>query len=179
MEEIEETDSNQQLCNKLIEEIMAECGDLILKIFHKQNLTYSRGINFENLLDIIRESHDQESEIILNKIQKKFMEKIINNFISGFKKNKKENKENNVKNENINKNLLQKKEIKCLECREEIIKKMNYNSKDNNIFNSVDREQLYNVLILPNNYGFNEKKEAKTNIKINDINIGKNIINET
>ena len=179
LEEIEETDSNQQLCNKLIEEIMAECGDLILKIFHKQNLTYSRGINFENLLDIIRESHDQESEVILNKIQKKFMEKIINNFISGFKKNKKENKENNVKNENINKNLLQKKEIKCLECREEIIKKMNYNSKDNNIFNSVDREQLYNLLILPNNYGFNEKKEAKTNIKINDINIGKNIINET
>ena len=73
MEEIEETDSNQQLCNKLIEEIMAECGDLILKIFHKQNLTYSRGINFENLLDIIRESHDQESEVILNKIQKTLM----------------------------------------------------------------------------------------------------------
>ena len=46
--EIEEADKGQQFCNKIIEEIMAECGDSILKIFHNHNMTYSNGINLEN-----------------------------------------------------------------------------------------------------------------------------------
>ena len=77
LDEIEETEKNKHICNKLIEDIMTECGDLILKIFHKQNLTYSKAINLENLIDIIKESHDKESENILEMIQEKFMEKII------------------------------------------------------------------------------------------------------
>ena len=180
LDEIEETDRNQHICNKLIEEIMAECGDLILKIFHKQNLTYSKGINFENLIDIIRESHDKESENILNKIQQKFMEKIINNFISGSKLNKNEKKKEDTKIENVNKNIINKKEIKCLDCQEKDKKEININNKDNNIFNSVDREQLYELLILPNKYGFNEKqeKENKNEKGLNDIKIAKNFINE-
>ena len=182
LEEIEETYKNQQICNKLIEEIMAECGDLILKIFHKQNLTYSKGINFENLIDIIRESHDKESENILKKIQQKFMEKIINNFISGAKLNKNEKKEEDtkIKNTNISENIINKREIKCLDCQEKD-KEINMNNKDNNnIFNSVNRNKLYQLLILPNKYGFNEKKEKenKNQKDLNHIKIGKNFINE-
>ena len=166
MEEIEETDKNQYICNKLIEEIMAEFGDLILKIFHKQNLTFSNGINFQSLKDIIRESHDKESENILLKIQQKFMEKIINNYISGSKLNKKEDKEKNKQKENINKNIIQKREIKCLECQEKDKKGINKKNKYNNIFNSIDKEQLYQLLILPNKYKFNEKREKEKKFKI-------------
>ena len=44
---------------------MTECGDLILKIFHKRNVTYCKAINLEYLIDIIKESHDKENENIL------------------------------------------------------------------------------------------------------------------
>ena len=54
---------------KLIEEIMSECGDMILKIFHSNNLTYSNGMNFENLLDIIHKKNDQESIKIINMVK--------------------------------------------------------------------------------------------------------------
>ena len=124
LDEIEETEKNKHICNKLIEDIMTECGDLILKIFHKQNLTYSKAINLENLIDIIKESHDKESENILEMIQEKFMEKIINNFISGCKLNKNEEKKNENKNDikNIGCNMIQKKEIKCLQCQKKSMK---------------------------------------------------------
>ena len=50
--------------------------------------------------------------------------------------------------------------------------------KDNNIFNSVNREQLYQMLNLPNNYGFNEMKEKSNSKYINNKNKGNNFINE-
>ena len=165
LEEIEETDKNQYICNKLIEEIMVEFGDLILKIFHKQNLTYSNGINFQNLMDIIRGSHDKESEEILEKIHQKFMEKIFNNYISGSKLNKNKKKEKDSNDEKRNKNIIQKREIKCLECQEKDKNGIKRNNKDNNIFISVDRKQLYQLLILPNKYGFNEKKEKEKKLQ--------------
>jgi hypothetical protein len=48
---------------------MSECGDMILKIFHSNNLTYSNGMNFENLLDIIQKKNDQESIKIINMVK--------------------------------------------------------------------------------------------------------------
>lgn len=48
---------------------MSECGDMILKIFHSNNLTYSNGMNFENLLDIIHKKNDQESIKIINMVE--------------------------------------------------------------------------------------------------------------
>ena len=36
----EEKENSQQIYTKMIEEIMTECGDFILKIFHSHNLTY-------------------------------------------------------------------------------------------------------------------------------------------
>ena len=182
LDEIEETDKNKLLCNKLIEDVMNECGDAILKIFHSKNLTYGNGINFENLIDIIKESHDKEAENVLNTINKKLMEKIVNNFISGFrnnKENKKEEKKEKVNNlqkkENINN--INKKELKCLECEEKDKNNINRNN-DNNIFNSVNREQLYQLLNLPNNYGFNEMKGNLSEKYLGNKNIGNNLISE-
>jgi len=67
--ENQERDSTQQIYVKLIEEIMSECGDMILRIFHSNNLTYSNGMNFENLLEIIQKNNDQESIKIINMVK--------------------------------------------------------------------------------------------------------------
>jgi WD40 repeat protein len=56
---VEEKEQNKHM--KLIEEIMSECGDLILRIFHSNNLTYSNGMNFEHLMEIIQRNNDEES----------------------------------------------------------------------------------------------------------------------
>ena len=53
---------------RLIEDIMSECGDAILRIFHSNNLTYSSGMNFENLMDIIQKKNDPESIKVLNMV---------------------------------------------------------------------------------------------------------------
>ena len=180
LDEIEETEKNKHICNKLIEDIMTECGDLILKIFHKQNLTYSKAINLENLIDIIKESHDKESENILEMIQEKFMEKIINNFISGCKLNKNEEKKNENKNDikNIGCNMIQKKEIKCLQCQKKDKNEIIFNRcvNEHNVFNSDYKELLDQLLILPNKYGFYEKNENKKEKNINNTDIGKKVI---
>ena len=155
IEDIEETDKSNQVCNKLIEEIMSEYGDMILKIFHKNNLTYSNGINFNNLIEIIQNSKDEKSLNLLKMINEKFMKRIIDNFISGIK-NKKLDKDKEKKV--IKKEIIKKREIKCLECQ-----KNNNHIKDkdieNNIFNSVNRELLAELINLPNEYGFYSKKE--------------------
>ena len=49
---------------------MSECGDMILRIFHANNLTYSNGMNFENLLEIIQKNDDQESLKVMNTVFK-------------------------------------------------------------------------------------------------------------
>jgi hypothetical protein len=62
------TSSTSFFQTKIIEEIMSECGDLILRIFHQNNLTYSNGINFEQLLEIIQKNGDQESLRIMQTV---------------------------------------------------------------------------------------------------------------
>lgn len=61
---------------------MAECGDSILKIFHNHNMTYSNGINLENLSEIIQKSQDEKSANILKSITDKFMKKMMDNLLS-------------------------------------------------------------------------------------------------
>lgn len=67
VEHVEE-DSTQQMYIKLVEEIMSECGDTILRIFHSNNLTYSNGMTFENLIEIIQQKNDEESLKIVNMV---------------------------------------------------------------------------------------------------------------
>lgn len=67
---------------------MSECGDLILRIFHSNNLTYSSGMNFETLYEIIQKKNDPESLRIINmvkalitKLNEKFMKRICDSFL--------------------------------------------------------------------------------------------------
>jgi hypothetical protein len=150
----------------MVEEIMAECGDMILKIFHTHNLTYSNGINFENLLEIIQKSKDEESIKILNMINEKFMNKLMENFVNGMKQPQRK-KENKVVCEE--KKIVKKKEVKCLKCLKEKINKIEVLPKEN----SFD----FSLLNLPNKFNFNEnlekeiekkEKEKESNDKIKD-----------
>ena len=154
--DLEVTDKNSQLCNKLIEEIMTECGDVILKLFHSHNLTYSNGINLEKLNEIMQNSKDSKTAEILKKITDKFMKKMLDNLLNTSNTTKNNEKKTEKKKEK--KKVIQKNEIKCLECRNDTNKKK---ETDNNIFNSVDRELLNQLLILPNNYSFNSANESK------------------
>ena len=131
---------------------MTECGDVILKLFHSHNLTYSNGINLERLSEIIQNNNDQKTKDIIKKITDKFMKKMMDNIMESVDK-KKEKKPEKKKEK---KKILQKNEIKCLECSQ------NKNKNNYNIFNSVDRELLNQLLILPNNYGFDVEKENQT-----------------
>ena len=150
----EKENEQQQMGVKMVEEIMSECGDMILKIFHNHNLTYSNGINFENLLEIIQKSDDQESLKVLNMINEKFMKKLMDNFINGMKP-KKEKKEVKKENKQIATN-----NIKCNDCLSKKVKKIEV--KPN--LNDFD----VNLLNLPNLLGFNEnieKEKKKKNEK--------------
>ena len=156
-DEIKE-DKTQELCNNIIEEIMKEYGDVILKAFHKNNMTYNSGLNFQNILEIMQKNGDDNS---FQMIQKIFLEKIMKNFsqfeLSKTQKGEKVDKNKNQKKEQVS----QKYEIKCYDC------KLNENSKNinekndegNNIFNCVDKEELKQLLVLPNHCEFNVLNE--------------------
>ena len=158
--EIEETDKGQQFCNKIIEEIMAECGDSILKIFHNHNMTYSNGINLENLSEIIQKSQDEKSANILKSITDKFMKKMMDNLLSIENNSKNKEKKGKVKKKE-KKKIIKKRDIKCLECsqNDNNPNKNKVIEEGNNIFNSINRNQLNDLLHLPNYYGFNELNE--------------------
>ena len=159
LDELEETEKSNQLCNKLIEEVMSEWGDIILKIFHNHNLTYSNAITFESLIDIIKRSKDEKSETILQKINEKFMKKIMDNFISGVKK-KKNIVDKEEENKEEKKEIIEKREIKCLKCQNHGDGK---SEKEINIGNSTDDDQIKQLLILPNKFDFNSLKEKTMN----------------
>ena len=158
--EIEETDKGQQFCNKIIEEIMAECGDSILKIFHNHNMTYSNGINLENLSEIIQKSQDEKSANILKSITDKFMKKMMDNLLSIENNSKNKEKKGKVKKKE-KKKIIKKRDIKCLECSQNDNNSNNNKviENGNNIFNSINRNQLNDLLHLPNYYGFNKLNE--------------------
>ena len=148
-EDIREVDNDFQMYNKLVEEVMAECGDSILKLFHSNNLTYN-GINLEKLNEIIRNSEDEKTKTMLKSITDKFIKKLSENI---FSRDKYKKKEKIQKKPPEKPKIIKKREIKCSECNP------NYINNDNNIFNSIDREQLNQLLVLPNNYSFNKLNE--------------------
>ena len=148
-EDMREVDNDFQMYNKLVEEVMAECGDSILKLFHSNNLTYN-GINLEKLNEIIRNSEDEKTKAMLKSITDKFIKKLSENI---FSRDKYKKKEKIQKKKPEKPKIIKKREIKCSECNP------NYINNDNNIFNSIDREQLNQLLVLPNNYSFNKLNE--------------------
>ena len=128
---------------------MKEHGDVILKTFHKNNMTYNSGINFANFFKMMQKSGEEKStQIIFNTFIDKFKNafmKLELNENEKINKNKKEAKKEN--------NNIQKRDVKCCECK---LKNNNkFKNDDNNIFNCVDKEQMKQLLILPNNFEFN------------------------
>jgi len=65
---------------KLVEEFMSEYGDLILKVFHKNNFTYSSGMTWENLLRIVTQEDDEDSKELLKKFNEELIKKMQNHF---------------------------------------------------------------------------------------------------
>jgi len=55
---------------------MTEYGDLILKIFHKNNFTYSSGMTWENLLKVVLAENDEESRELLIKVNYCFLKQL-------------------------------------------------------------------------------------------------------
>jgi len=55
---------------------MSEYGDLILKVFHKNNFTYTSGMTWENLLRIATQEDDEESRELLQKFDKELIKKM-------------------------------------------------------------------------------------------------------
>ena len=148
-------DKSQELCNNIIEEIMKEHGDVILKTFHKNNMTYNNGINFANFLQMMQNGGEGNSsqkiiDLFFDKI-KNILYNIETNNMN--KKNKKEEKKEEKK-ENVN---VPKRNVKCSEC--ELKNNNEYKNDENNIFNCVDKEQMKQLLILPNNFEFNVLNE--------------------
>ena len=150
LNDIEESDKSSQAYNKIFEEIMTEYGDDILTLFHNNNLTYGNGISLEKLNEIIHQNQDINTKNFIKSITDKFLKKIMENILLSRYNTTKKNERPEKKIEK--KNHEKKREIKCSSCHP------NYNN-DNNIFNSVDREQLNQLLIFPNNYSFNKSNE--------------------
>ena len=48
---------------------MTEYGDLILKIFHKNNYTYSSQMTLDSLIQMVSSDSDQESRRVLQKVR--------------------------------------------------------------------------------------------------------------
>ena len=144
-------DKSLELCNTIMEDIMKEYGDAILKTFHKNNVTQNSGINFVNLLEIMERNGNNSgqnfNQIFINKFTQVFAKMELNKNQNDKNKKQEKNKENNIP----------KREIKCYEC--EMKNNIEYKSYDNNIFNCVDKDQLKHLLNLPNNFEFNVLNE--------------------
>lgn len=85
-EEIENNDDNIEkeneyyaFCNRIVEEIMNEWSDVIFKIFHENNMPFSKDINFGNLLEIIQHNRSPESEKILHLVNEKIFKSLTEN----------------------------------------------------------------------------------------------------
>ena len=48
---------------------MSENGDLILKVFHSNNITYSSGMTWDNLLKVITREEDEDSRRLNQKVK--------------------------------------------------------------------------------------------------------------
>ena len=147
----EDTDKSQQIFTKMVEEIMNECGDLILKIFHSHGLTYSNGLNFSTLLEIIQSDKNEESAKILKTINEKFITKLNENLLqSQQSQTNQENKEKNKKNSDGKRSENIEKVIKCLKC---------YKINLETLSKKPEGKMIEKVLTFPNKYNFNKNKE--------------------
>ena len=148
--EKEDEDSNDDkdneyyaLCYKIVEEIMNECSDVIFKIFHQNNVPFSKDINFGNLLEIVQRNNSPESQMILKILNEKIYKSLTENLLKvGLGKN-----QNNTLAKSKEKIKEKVNEIKCTKCNN---KSVNYIQ---NIISTIDID----LLTFPNHYNFNDE----------------------
>ena len=99
--------------NGIMEEVLSESGDMILKIIHSNNINYSSEINYETLVETLQSSNDPRTLEVLNHINKKLQDKLIQHL---------QNKLCSVKEPVKSKDLINKMEdikILCNLCKED------------------------------------------------------------
>ena len=146
----EEEDNNDDkdneyyaLCYKIVEEIMNECSDVIFKIFHQNNVPFSKDINFGNLLEIVQRNNSPESQMILKLLNEKIYKSLADNLLKVSLGNNQITKNTKCKEktkEKIN-------EVKCTKCNNKNVQNIQ------KIITNID----INLLTLPNHYNFNEE----------------------
>ena len=144
-DDVEDRLSNDyyKICSKILEEIMSEYSESILKIFHENNIAFSNGVNFQQLLEIIEQNRTTESVKILNLLNEKII-KSLNECLMNSVMKKNNVKENKKGNEEGNKeNVVKGNNVKCVEC------KGGY-KEDNRMIKGVGK----GMLELPNKVGF-------------------------
>eukprot|EP00347_Sterkiella_histriomuscorum_P001337 403372417 len=66
-----------QIYLSIIEELMQEYGDLILKVFHRHNFTYCANMDWQSLIQTIEEQDDQESKELLKILNDRLIRKVM------------------------------------------------------------------------------------------------------
>lgn len=123
----------------IMEEVLSESGDMILKLIHSSNLSYSNDINYETLMDTITRNNDPKAKELLEILNQKLKEKLLENLT-----NKMTGK--STKNEEIKKNKLQEKEkiihVMCGKCNSNNGECSNFFYENyNGVFNECKEEE--------------------------------------
>lgn len=120
---------------KIIEEFMSENGDLILKVFHSNNITYSSGMSWDNLLKLIIRQEDADSRRLytrLNEVLLRNMQQFLQNPQSMASQEPRESNESQEKPKKTEFRAIYDKPT-CVKCREkQMIKTMEKDSLDLN-----------------------------------------------
>ena len=146
---------------------MSECGDLILRVFHSNNLTYSSGMNFENLYEIIQKKNDPESMKIINmvnltftKLNEKFMKRICESLIESRSNINKEKKKKEIPKQKLE-NAIHEVNIKCLKCQ---------NIQIQEFFTRTEQDQLLNSFPNSNDsFSSLREKDMRADLRYNDL----------
>ena len=117
-EDVEDRLSNDyyKICSKILEEIMSEYSESILKIFHENNIAFSNGVNFQQLLEIIEQNRTTESVKILNLLNEKII-KSLNECLMNSVMKKSNGKESKKGSEGNKENVVKGNNVKCVECK--------------------------------------------------------------
>ena len=151
LKKYDERNRSQEIYSKMLEDIMSECGDAILKIFHSHNLTYSTGISLMDLMDTIRQTKDESSMRTLKEVNDKFMKKMMENLVNEARS--KLNKTKVTKKETV----VKERKVSCVNCSSQC-------NSVNDITNVNRMNDFHDIMKLPNrNNSFSEIKKDETN----------------
>ena len=149
-EEKEKEDNNDDkdneyfvMCYKIVEEIMNECSDVIFKIFHQNNVPFSKDINFGNLLEIVQRNNSPESQMILKLLNEKIYKSLTDNLFKASFGNDNQITKNTKCKEKTKEKI---NEVKCTKC----------NNKNVQCIQQLITNIGIDLLTLPNHYNFNE-----------------------